>query len=242
VIESSSIEVWPANLIDMIKQVTSSPAQVMTKPELAFELSMSAADLNANIILNEHIGSLAHAIKAGEGTILSYGSEFRLVQDLTKIFGNHPLWNRMKNILVHGSTWPLEPITELQRMTDVREAIAFGNHRGAEERRDVLETLVAKDVHFGYALPLPLCGALLAPMNVMDQNSIDECGRVVEKLRLTHDQSHVFSGSGTSVNSRARKSELIPCVYGAMLRRMLNWAVAARRLYPGVPIYASKID
>ena len=101
----------------------------------------------------------------------------------------------------------------------------------------MLEKLVLKDVYFGYAFPIPLRvtkelpGVLLAPMNIMDKNSIDECGRIVEKLRLTHDQSYVFSGVGTSVNSRVRKSELIPCACGAMLRRTLNWVVSAQKPY-----------
>jgi hypothetical protein len=40
-------------------------------------------------------------------------------------------------------------------MADVCDAIVFGNHRGANERRNVLVELVDKnDVKFGYALPL----------------------------------------------------------------------------------------
>jgi hypothetical protein len=60
----------------MIKLVTSTPAQAMTKPELAFKLSMLAAEFNDNVILNEYGGSLARAIEAREGTIISYGFEF----------------------------------------------------------------------------------------------------------------------------------------------------------------------
>ena len=74
--QSSTIEAWPDNLMEMIKQVTSTPVQVMTKPELVFKLSMSAAELNANVLLNEYGGNLAAAIKAGEGSIIGYGSEF----------------------------------------------------------------------------------------------------------------------------------------------------------------------
>ena len=48
----------------------------------------------------------------------------------------------------------------------------------------------------GFGLPLPIHaihqipGALMAPMNIIRQNTIDETGRVVEKDRLTHDQSY----------------------------------------------------
>ena len=71
-------------------------------------------------------------------------------------------------------------------------------------------------------------GALLAPMNVMKQNSIDECGRIVEKDRLTHDQSYKW-GSESSVNSRVDKDLLLRCKFGAYLKRLMNWAVTARK-------------
>ena len=81
----------------------------------------------------------------------------------------------------------------------------------------------------------------MAPMNITNQNTIDEHGRVVGKDRLTHDQSYKWS-SETSVNSRVVKEELLPCKFGACIKRVVNWAVAARRKYPDRRILASKID
>ena len=85
-------------------------------------------------------------------------------------------------------------------------------------------------------------GILFAPLNIQEQNTIDSTGRIVPSKRLTHDQSYKWSASGTSVNSRTRKEELLPCVYGGVVRRLVNWAVAARRKYPTTRIYATKID
>ncbi len=104
-----------------------------------------------------------------------------------------------------------------------------------------------KDVHFGYCLPLPLAktkkipGILIAPMNIQQQITIDEFGRIVTKDRQTHDQSFKWS-SGTFVNSRVKTEELLPCLFGACIKRIVNWVVTARRLFPNVPILASKID
>ena len=73
------------------------------------------------------------------------------------------------------------------RLKALEEALAFGNHKGAEQDPKILKELVERDVTHGYGLVLPLeqikriPGALLAPMNVMKQNSIDECGKIVEK-------------------------------------------------------------
>jgi hypothetical protein len=37
----------------------------------------------------------------------------------------------MKVILKNGSRWPIDPITEDERIGDVEEALKFGNHKGA---------------------------------------------------------------------------------------------------------------
>jgi hypothetical protein len=138
---------------------------------------------------------------------MGYGLEFWDVNIFAKIFGGHPNWLQMSQILTNGSEWPLEPLDEEGRLEDMAEALAFGNHKGTSLQPDLLRKLVTKDVQFGYFLPLPLGkaknipGILLALMNIQKQNTIDEHGRIVEKDRLTHDQSFKWS-SGTSVNNR----------------------------------------
>jgi hypothetical protein len=62
----------------------------------------------------------------------------------------------------------------------------------------------------------------------MAQNTIDEFGRIISKDRLTHDQSWKWS-SGTSINSRVQKELLQACQYGVCIRRLINWAIAARQ-------------
>jgi hypothetical protein len=114
----------------------------------------------------------------------------------------------MENILKNGSKWPLEEISKEDRASDLKEALIFGNHKGASSKSDLLKKLISKDVKFGYSLPIPLKSVMqikgleMAPMNIMEQNTIDEFGRVIPKDRLTHDQSWKWGGSGTSVNSR----------------------------------------
>ncbi len=104
------------------------------------------------------------------------------------------------------------------------------------------------DVVHGFALPLPLPkiknikGTLLAPLNIQAQHSINKTGRIVDKDCLTHDQSYKWTQSQTSVNSHTQKDKLLPCVYRGVVRRLVNWAVAARRKYPTTRIYATKID
>ena len=55
---------------------------------------------------------------------------------------------------------------------------------------------------YGYGLVLPLDkiklipGVLMAPMNIMNQNTINETWQIIGKDRLTHDQSYKW-GSET---------------------------------------------
>ena len=210
-------------------------------------MTAEAAEKNF-LTLVKHNFDLEKAIDAQQHSPLGYGSEFRPTQHLKRIFGSHPCWIRMESILSLGAEFPLDELDESSRASDLQEALAFGNHKGASSNPALLKQLVEKDVSHGYALPLPLAkisrlpgGALMAPMNIMRQNTIDEQGRIVEKDRLTHDQSYKW-GSGTSVNSRVDKSKLLPCMFGATIRRIANLAVALRRKFPNLPIVASKID
>jgi hypothetical protein len=52
------------------------------------------------------------------------------------------------------------------------------------------------EVHHGWQLPLPpaavhtIPDAIVAPMGLVEQATINESGKIVDKLRVTHDQSY----------------------------------------------------
>ena len=209
----SDDETWPTNLMDIIRAIKSMPPRRPTQPEFTFDLTPEAAAKNYLVLMKKYIGDLGALLEVQRNSIVGYGSEFRDVDTLRKIFGWHPNWTRLSKILENGSEWPLEPLDEELRCDDVDTALAFGNHKGVSLQPDLLQKLVSKDVHFGYCLPLPLDkaqkipGTLLAPMNIQKQNTINEYGRIIEKDRLTHDQSNKWL-SGTSFNSRVITEEL----------------------------------
>ena len=70
---------------------------------------------------------------------------------------------------------------------------------------------------------------------------IDEEGYIAKKDRFTHDQIFTFHGSESSVNSRLDKSKLTPCTFGWVIKRLVNWRVAARCKYPNRRILAPKL-
>lgn len=244
--QKTVVSAWPTDLVEKVSAVVRSSQGQLATPEFSFALTKEAAH-NNSIILQKYGYNLGAAIAANTCSPMGYGSEFRPIDTLHSVFSLHPNWNRMKSILRRGSKWPLVELDEENRQADVNEALTFGNHKGATNDPILLRKLVEKDVTYGYSLVIPLSsvrlipGALLAPMNIMHQNTIDENGRIILKDRLTHDQSYKWQ-SGTSVNSRVLLEELLPCRFGACIRRLVNYAVAARRQFPNCRILATKID
>ena len=222
------------------------PCTKPKKPEFVFEQTQEAAEENFRV-LQRYDNNLEQAIQAQKNSPLGYGSEFRPTEILEYIFRRHPLWPEMKLTLSRGSDWPLDDLPSEECKNDLEEALIFGNHKGATAKPLLLCELIAQDVMHGYCLPLPLSkigkipGALLAPMNIMAQSTINETGKIIEKDRLTHDQSFKWA-SGTSINSRVDFDQLTPCRFGHCLKRIVNWAVAARYKFPQGRILATKFD
>ncbi len=238
---------WSDNLINRIKQVMSTPCSRPSAPEFKFELSEEAMKQNL-AVLEKYDFNLGRVLEAQQDSPLGPGKEFKRPVVLESVFCLHPLWQHMKDFLNDGSKWPLDEISEEERVKDLNEVLTFGNHKGALAKPELLLKLIGKDVKYGCSAPIPLNsvkripGLEMAPMNIMAQNTINEFGQVIPKDQLTHDQSWKWKGSGTSVNSRTRKELLQETRYGFCIWHIVNWAVAARRKYPGQRILASKID
>ncbi len=235
------------HLIEIIRAIKTTPPRQPTPPNFTFDLTCEAAKQNYMLLMHKHKGSLLASLESQRDLTVGYDLEFHNEATLYHLFARYPNWNRTTPILRNGSEWPLEPLDKNSRRTDVDKALTFGNHKGASLQPELLKQLVLKDVHYGYCLLLPLGKAtkipniLIAPMNIQKQNMIDKFGWIVLKERLTHDQSFEWL-SGTSVNKRVITEELLPFMFGSCIRRIVHWAVTARRLYPNLPILASGIN
>ena len=73
------------------------------------------------------------------------------------------------------------------------------------------------------------------------QFTLDASGDIVDKERLTHNQSFEWQ-SGLSVNKRVIRERLQKCMYGQCLMHLLCWIVVARRKFPNKPIALQKND
>jgi hypothetical protein len=165
-------KVWPPSLISILQQTMATPCYHPSKPLFEFDMSVEAAKKNYMILMHKFGGDLHKALRAQQGSPLQYGSEFKPVLILAPIFKNHPTWNKMTTLLTEGSMWPLSPIDEHNRLLDIDDTLAFGNHKGANQQPELLRKLINDDVTRGFALPLPrykikkISGVLIAPLNI----------------------------------------------------------------------------
>ncbi len=72
----------------------------------------------------------------------------------------------------------------------------------------------------------------MVPLNIQAQWRINNGGDIIEKKKLTHDQSFEWEKSGTSMNSQTNTAQLQQCKFGKCLLRLINWTVAAPSEYP----------
>jgi hypothetical protein len=164
------------------------------------------------------------------GYLTEYGSEFRRGNILLLLLGNHPLWPRMEKLILSGSQWPTEPISEEDRIADLQEALKFANHKRASSKPKLLRELITKYViHLhGYMFPLPLDKITkipilcMAPLNIQPQWMINERGEIIEKDRMTHHQSLKWSALESSVNSRINTELLWQCKFRKCLICLIN--------------------
>jgi hypothetical protein len=241
------LNIWPSNMMEIIKSITSSESPCPEPPLLQFKISSEAAEKKF-LILRRFNFDPKEAIETQAKSLMGYGSEFRKWEILFPLLKNHSLWPRMKEILINGSRWPTEQIPKEDRIADLLEALEFGNHKGATTQPKLLLKLVSGDVKYGYVPPLPLGKILkipnvcMAPLNIQLQWMINNLGEIIEKDSLAHDQSFEWTKSCTSVNPQTDKDLLQQCKFGKCLLRLIIWAVATRRKYPNWRILAKKDD
>jgi hypothetical protein len=152
-------------------------------------------------------------------------------------------------MLVSGCDYALQPITEADRLEDIRANLMRGNHQSAKQHADRIKQMMESEVTNGWQLILPriaiflLPGAVLGPLGIVSQDTISELGEIVPKWRLTHDQSfNVIPKTERSVNDRVKWEELTPCRYGTALMRYIHVIVMMRARNPRECIFQTKVD
>jgi hypothetical protein len=138
--------VWPPDLIQILQRISATPCQQPTKPLFIFEPLIKAANKNFMLLKHKFSGDLQKALLAQQDSSLGYGLELNPIETLKAIFRNHPSWSRKKSVLSLGPKWPLKSLNEQDWIKDAKEALEFGNHKGAIRQQDHLKKLVTDDI------------------------------------------------------------------------------------------------
>ena len=239
---TSGAQSWLLKTITKIVATTTTP---LNPPAFMFEPTIKAAEHNRKFI--QKCGGVEQAIQAQANSPVSYGSEFRPTWCLRPLMNHHPLWSKTESLIVRGTKYPLTPIPDSVRKKDVAAAMTYGNHKSTKNS-DTLSKSMSTEIEHGFALPLPpnfayhLPDAEVAPHGIVQQGTINERGEIIEKNRVTHDQSYPGSYSNESVNSRVIDEDLAPCLYGHMNQRCIHYIIGCRQRHPSTRILISKID
>ena len=103
----------PTWFLDAIKSIAGMYLPPTVPSSFQFHASTKAAEHNKKII--ESHGGLQQAIEEQQNSTVSYGSEFCLPWCLHRLLHHHPLWSHMTVRLSQGSTYPLNPISDVAR-------------------------------------------------------------------------------------------------------------------------------
>ena len=123
---------WLINLIQVIKEISALTTSKPDKLKFNFNHTRAAVE-DKTRVLEKYGNDLERAIQAQIKSPVGYGSKFWPREQLVKLFGLHPCWQRMESILTWGSLWPLKDLDEEHWKLDLEEALVFGNHEGAQK-------------------------------------------------------------------------------------------------------------
>ena len=106
------------------------PIQKFEKPIFSFRITHEAAVRNSKILV-AFKGDLIPAIAAHKDGSVNYGSEFRDITALAKLFLHHKEKTKIINIIQKGSRYHLDPIEEDTRKSYLDTMILRGNHKSS---------------------------------------------------------------------------------------------------------------
>ena len=248
IIGPNDLQPTPSWFHDAITSILRSTAQTPTKPPFIFQYTHEAAAHNARALAAFDY-DLDALIRCHHQSAIGFGSEFRPLSQLRPLLSKHPLFPFWEEYLSSGVPYSFRSdLPEGVRLKELQAMLQRGNHKSAADRMDVVQRLLTKDVEHGFKVPIPtstvarIPGAMVHPLGVVEQMSMDAKGNRVPKQRLTQDLSFSLTMDQVSVNSRLDMDQYSEMIFGWCLPRLIHYIVALRRDYPGEPILVCKFD
>ena len=82
---------YTLDVANAVKQLLQKPKSILSDPELSFEISPQAAASNLEL-LQKHDYDLTALCNQGRRSATSFGSKFKDISILEKLFTKHPRW------------------------------------------------------------------------------------------------------------------------------------------------------
>lgn len=236
-------------LISTIVEICNTPTPPMACNGFRFECTRAAAKSNAKL-LQKYNYNLESFYAHHRGSIVSPGAEFRDAFLLDKLFSRHENWPILRDVLTQGVDYPFHTeFGDAQLAQELEIMLSRGNHKSSEvplHKKKLLDGYI-KETNLGWQVPLSLeClrkikGAMIIPLGVPKQLTVNDDGEYADKFKITHDCSFEYS-DGSSLNNSVDFEALPPCEYGMTLRRFLHMLHRARLEWPEQTIFIVKTD
>jgi hypothetical protein len=220
-----------------------------TKSEFRFEFTLDAAEHNSRVLQTFNFDFKTAPTAQGPNSTISMGSELWPIQQLDMLLSHHPSYKLFRWNTIHGIDYPIADLPEQQRLTDLETQMDKGNHKSALQPEAIEH--VTKAMHsntsLGYTIPITLDGirhlkeAVVYPIGLQHQLTINENGAIIPKKRISHNLSNK-QDLKRSINQRVDKHQLPSVLYGYALLRFLHLIHNIRCHNPNQPILCNKID
>jgi hypothetical protein len=168
-------------LLSQVRKILATSVQAVRDSECMFAPTETAA-IHNSAVLERHGFNYTNVMRAQQGSIVWYGSEFRSWKLLKKICHTHEFWPHMRPVLSGGGSFPLKEIDDTSRREDNEWNLQRGNHKSGKAQIRKMRDMVHDEVNRGFSLPPPktdlnkLLRCSLAPFGMVDQGYITETG------------------------------------------------------------------
>jgi hypothetical protein len=161
----------PAWLMREITIIAATPSIAPTKSSVRFDVSMEAAQHNANLLKEIEYG-FQNFFQDQAGSTLAFGFEFR------PVLHQHPGFEELAEILMTGMPHRYsKAITKTERETEVLAMLVRGNHKSAQDKPVIMQQLLSKDVVHGFSMVIPIelvpliLNAMVQPVGLAKQTN-----------------------------------------------------------------------
>ena len=143
----------PNRLPDLLRAILFGPDLLTHPTEFRFEWTPQAAAHNLRVLRRYDL-SLQRALDHQPFSILTPGSEFRPAPALAPLCSPATPYGAASQRISFGAEFPLAPISDIDRRSDVRTILARGNHKSARDHEQRLLNMLKDEVERGWQLPL----------------------------------------------------------------------------------------